>query len=131
MLTPKLVEKLIDILTKNKIEVFDHYSLEDGSYVILVEHTILVYDEQTHVLSVSFHVSAEPEFVAIFIMSIGSVDVKVEVTECFHYVSEGNFLTGEEARKVFTKTLQDNVVQKFIEEQTQIHALSSSKCYRA
>lgn len=131
MLTPKIVKELICVLDKNKIEVSDHYSLEDGSYVILVEHTILVYDEQTHVLSVSFHVSAEPEFVAIFMMLIGLVDVRVEVAESFLYAAEGKLLTGKEAREKFAKNLKDNVVQKFIEEQTQIHALSSSKCYRA
>ncbi len=131
MLTPKLVEKLIDILDKNKIEVFDHYSLEDGSYVILVDHTILVYDEQANVLSVSFQVSTDPELVAIFMMSIGSVDVKVELTECFHYAGENKLLTGEEARQAFTKNLKDNVVQKFMEEQSQLHVLSSSECYRA
>ena len=131
-MTQKIVNKIVKDLTKKGFEVFDHYLLEDGNYTIFAEKMILHYEVSSQVLTVSFLVSATPDFVGSVTLVLSQIEkVKIEVAESFCYGDNNEIITGEKAHEKFDKTVIDHVIEAFVKEQAQLNMLRLGNCYRA
>ena len=131
-MSQEIVNKIVEDLTKNGFEVFDHYLMEDKNYVIFAEKMVLHYDVSSKILIVSFLISAVPDFVGNAILVLDKIKkIRVEVAESFYYGKNNEIFTGEAAHKTFNQTVTDQTIEAFIREQSQINLLRSGNCYKA
>jgi len=131
-LTQKIIDKIVKGLTKKGFEVFDNYPLEDGNYTIFAEKMILHYEVSTQVLTVSFLVSAAPDFVGNVVLVLSRIEeVEIVVAESFFYGDSNEVITGEKAHETFDKIVVDRAVEAFVKEQSQLNMLRRSNCYKA
>ena len=131
-MTQKIIDKIVKGLTKKGFEVFDNYPLEDGNYTIFAEKMILHYEVSTQVLTVSFLVSAAPDFVGNVVLVLSRIEeVEIVVAESFFYGDSNEVITGEKAHETFDKIVVDRAVEAFVKEQSQLNMLRLSNCYKA
>jgi len=131
-LSQKTVDNIVKNLTKKGFEVFDHYQLEDGNYAISAEKMILHYDVSSQLLTISFLVSAAPDFVGTVTLILSQIEkVKVNIAESFCYGNNDEIVTGEKAHEMYNKTVADRVVEEFVKEQSQLNMLRFGSCYKA
>ena len=131
-MTQKIIDKIVKGLTKKGFEVFDNYPLEDGNYTIFAEEMILHYEVSSQILTVSFLVSAVPDFVGNVILVLSRIEeVEIVVAESFFYGDSNEVITGEKAHEKFDKIVVDRAVEAFVKEQSQLNMLRLSDCYKA
>ena len=126
------IDKIVDSLTKENIEIADQYTFDENKNVIFTDYSILHYDSLSKVLSISFNVSASPDVVSKQMLLLKRIrGIKLEVVESFWYDEKYEMISGEKAYKEFNKDLTNKIIEDFVRNQSQIHSLHVNKGYVA
>lgn len=131
-----MIEKISSMLKLLNIEVFDHFYVDDEEdvYIFLVRKMILQYNVKKNIISLSFYVTAEPEYVSFVVLGLKKLEsegIKVYVIESFMYDSKGCFVNGEKAYEKFEEEKNESIISEFVEHQKQLHFLASVKGFQA
>ena len=127
------IKKIETMLNDLDIEIYDHFYLDNDEsiYGFLCYKLVLHYEVDSKTIALSFHVNTEPEYVSYTILKmsdkIKNKKLSIEILESFSYDNEGNFITGDDAIKVFEKEKEKSIIENFVTQQQQIHFLLSTK----
>ena len=131
------IKKVESILKELDIEIYDHFYLDDDKsiYGFLCYKLVLHYVISSKEIVLCFHVNTEPEYVSNVILGITNIikdtEFSIDILSSFSYDNNGNFITGEDAVKVFEEEKEKTIIENFVSKQNQIHYLLSTEGYAA
>jgi len=117
---------ILDKLDEYGILLYNHYASEKGNYVILVDRSIIIYNDELKEARVSFHVSTTPSHSASFVLILKEIEELNDVTvmEVFVY-DKDMLLSGDEATDHYERKRIEDTITKFMEEQQALYMLAS------
>jgi len=124
----KLIDEVLNKLYEYGISVYDQYSLDKDSHVLMTDAFTLFVNTKEKTLSVSFHAATKPEYVANHTLIFNEIEsiVQIDIMESFAYDSDRQVISGDEAFKVVEKQVVDNIKQQ----QSFVSILLKEECYQ-
>lgn len=129
-----LIKNVKEKLDDYGFEIFKDYSVEEDGrteHVILAEDMIIFVRPNEKELSIAFQATIKPDKAARNLLIISQVITpkKIDVTEAFIYNDKREMLSGDDAYELVVKSIKQQGINEFIEEQTLNHLLETTKCY--
>jgi len=129
-----LIKKVKEKLDEYGFDIFKDYSVEEeghNEHVILAEDMIIFVRPGEKEMSIAFQATIKPDKAARNLLILSQVinPTKIDVTESFIYNDNREMLSGDDAYELVAKSIKQEGINEFIEEQTLNHLLETSECY--
>ena len=129
-----LIKKVKGKLDEYGFEIFKDYQVDEEDHkehVILAEEMIIFIRPDKKEVSIAFQATIKPDAAARNLLILSEVinTSKIDITEPFIYNENREMLSGDEAYDLVRKSIKQQGINEFIEEQTLNRLLEVSECY--
>jgi len=125
----KLSQRVLEKFKEYDIDVQDSFpnDKKEEKHVILAEGMIIEIDNNENIIDLSFHVGVLADRAASIILILKQISTaRIDIAELFDFEKgKPDFIHGEAAIKNHLKGIEKEAIQKFIQDQTEMHFLAT------
>jgi len=127
-MTSSIKDKVKNKLEEYGIEIFKEFKYEDEEVIMANDLTITCKKNE---IFVSFHLTSKVSYACRVTLILKEIEGIKDfyIGEDFIFDEDGKFIDGNDAYKYHEKFLKKSVIDKFMEQQSQIYYLNKANSY--